>query len=1082
MWKSAWLAILCAGMLSVAAQAPQADLEAAWRNPPPQARPHVYWLWMNGHVDVEAAKAELAAMKEAGIGGVLLFDMGARGDAAQQPPVGPAFLSDAWLEKFRVLTGEAKRLGLQVDFTVISSWDLGGAWTRPEHASMALYPAELPVSGGARIEKPLPYPVVPAGVPKGADGKAAHWRHVAAVAVPASQRMPGHDFVFQLEGETRNRDLRSVVLDPGDLGPGPPPVPMSPVRRFEVSLSSDGQNFQALVQAELPRNGAARSFALPPGSKGTYVRLRLLDAWDAAVPNWTLGEFQALDDRGRNVIDMRAPNRALAASEMLVAPVPFSTGATWNIDNIRDGDRLGPRGVFATGGPPPFNLPKEGAISLDRFVDEAGILRWDAPPGDWRILRYVAMNTGEKLKVASPNSDGWATDHLNPEATRAHMTYVLDRLRTVFPDLGKSGLANLYLPSYEVVGHIWSPGFLRDFQRLRGYDLTPYLPLVFGSTAGGEDITARVNFDYRKTLSDVLIEAYYKAALEEASKAGLGIKSEAGGPGPPVHNVPVDSLLANANVSEVQGEFWPFRPDADALWVIKETASAAHVYGKRRVHMESFTSTHHWYEAPQDLKESADRAFCEGMNHVVWHTWSHVPGGSPKPGWVYLAGSHINRNVTWWPFAKPFFDYLSRASALLQRGNFAGDVLYYYGDGGYKFVGPRRSPPGLGPGYDYDAINSDAILRRLSVRDGRWTLPDGTSFEVLVLPEEDAADPDVLSKLESLVQAGGTLIGAPPKRAYGLGGFPASDRRVADTAARLWHGLDGKSQTAKRVAKGFVHWGVSEREVLDGRKVRPDFSGGSDLDFTHRRDGGTDIYFVRNTKREAVSREVEFRVTGLKPELWDPVSGQIADAPEWRNESGATKLKISLAPLASTFVVFRHKASPAPSKRYDSKSAEMSLTGPWALQFPGEADAVNMMELRSWTELPEERRKHFAGTATYRVSFDAPAPQAGVKYSLDLGRLSSVAHVRWNGRDLGIVWTHPFSVDVTRALRQGLNEVEIAVTNTWHNRLVGDAKLPPAQRVTGTNVTASAGKAWKDWEPLPSGLFGPVKLVSIRER
>ncbi|MCS7023497.1 MAG: glycosyl hydrolase [Bryobacteraceae bacterium] len=1081
--------LFCGFVLSVlwAGTSFSEDLESGWRNPPRPARPHVYWLWLNGWVDVAAAREELRAMKDAGIGGVLLFDMGARGDASQQPPAGPAFLSNDWLRNFRELVTEAKKLDLEVDFSVISSWDLGGAWTRPEHASMALAVAETSVTGGRTVELELPYPDVPRGAPKGPDGKAAHWKHVALLAVPSQNRKPGHDFIFRLLPGRTPGPLRTVILDPGDVPAGSTPVPMSQVRRFEIAVSEDGSKFRPVLRGELQRSNQPQSFPLAPDVKGGWLRLRLIDAWDPNIPHWTLGEFQVLNAHGENLAALHLPGQIRGGAKILAAPLAYSTGALWNTENIHDGDRVGGRGVFATGGLPPFDLPTQGALVLDSFVGSQDRLRWDAPPGQWTILRYVAMNTGERLKVPSPNSDGWATDHLNPEATRAHLEHVLGRLRTVFPDLRASGLRHLYLPSYEVVGHIWSPGFLADFRRLRGYDFAPYLPVVFGSTAGDGERTERVRFDYEKTLSDVLIHAYYTTAREQARKAGLAVKSEAGGPGPPVHNVPVDSLLANSQVDSVQGEFWPFRPTADALWVVKETASAAHLYGKRRVHMEAFTSFHHWYEAPQDLKESADRAFCEGMNHVVWHTWSHVPRNSPKPGWVYSAGSHLNRNVTWWPFVKPFLDYLSRVSYLLQQGVFVGDVLYYYGDGGYKFVPPRRVPADLGPGYDYDAINSDAILTRLSVRDQRLVTPDGASYAALVLPDGDAMDPEVLARLESLVQAGATILGPPPRRAPGLSGFPQADARVRELAERLWANLDGKTRTERRVGQGAVVWGKSVGQVFRERKLLPDVEAASGFDFTHRRTPQAEIYFIRNRTRSELAGELLFRVAGRRPEIWDPVTGRIEKAVPWRSEADRTAVSLRLAPLGSTFVLFRQISAlpprePTPAQRLRVSTAEQSfrIPGPWQVEFPAPLPSLEMRDLVSWTQLEKEQHRYFSGIVRYRTSFDVPASwlRAGQVSVLDLGRLWAIASVRMNGQELGVVWTEPFQVDASRALRAGKNELEIEVANTWHNRLVGDAQLPPDRRQTATNILVSDNVAWKDWPLRDSGLFGPVTLIA----
>lgn len=1059
------------------------ELERGWRNPPPDARPHAYWLWLNGYVNTEAARQELRAMKDAGFGGVLLFDMGARGDKSTVPPAGPAFLSPPWLTQFKELVGEAKSLGLQVDFSVVSSWDMGGHWIRPEHASMGLFATEAAVAGGRMVEVDLPFPPVPAAAPKVSDGKPAYWRDAAVIAVPSERRAAGHDFVFKLDAPG-GRELTHVIFDQGTAGAGPPPVPMTPVREFSLAIANSPEEpaFREVLRGALENRPGPQRFALPAGVRGQYARLRLLSGHDPERVHWTLGEFSLFDAGGLNVAASHAADRARDGATLVRSSAAYGSAGVWNLENIHDADVNGPRAIYSTAGGPPFALrsAQEAVVLTDR-IDSQGRLRWSAPPGNWTVIRYVVMNTGERLKVPSPNSDGWATDHFSAEATQAHMDHVLGKLAETFPDVKASGLRNLYLASYEVVGLIWSPGFLDDFKRLRGYDMTPYLPAIFGATVGGEDITARFLFDYRKTLSDVLISAYYRAAGESARKAGLGIKSEAGGPGPPIHNVPVDSLLANAAVDEIQGEFWPFRPDAHSLWVVKETASAGHLYGKPRIHMESFTSSHHWYEGPGDLKESADRVFCEGANHVVWHTWSHAPPDSGQPGWVYGAGTHINRNVTWWPKIRPFIDYLSRSSFLLQRGKFVGDVLYYYGDGGFKFVPPRTPQPGLGRGFDYDFTNSDVILNRLTVRNGRFVLPDGTNYSVLVWPDQDDAHPAVLEKVEQLVAAGGTLIGPKPRRAAGLEGYPTSEDRVRKVAARLWGDLDGKARTSRAHGKGRVYWGRTPAEVLSEMKIGPDFTGHEALDFTHRRDGSADLYFVRNTQRNPLAAKAVFRVTGRQPELWDPVSGSMQKADAWSATGQGTQVDLNLAPHGSVFVVFRRPASSAPARSAPVQTAipeSVPVGGPWSVDFERGPSAVVMPSLVSWTRHQNPEIRHFAGSAKYRTRFDMPANWKSRKVHLDLGALWAIGEVWLNGQPLGIVWTSPFEVDATKALREGTNELVVEVINTWHNRLVGDAVLPPDARRTRTNITNSGGKIWRDAELLNAGLFGPVRLVA----
>lgn len=1069
-----------------AGQAPPDELERGWFNPPPDARPHVYWLWLNGYVDPATARAELQEMKDAGIGGVLLFDMGARGDKSAQPPAGPAFLSDAWMKQMKESVGDAKRLGLQVDFSVVSSWDLGGHWIKPEHGSMGLYPVETAVDGGREVDVELPFPAPAAGVPLGADGRPAFWRDAAVLAIRNPKRNPWHEVVMELDPRGVH-ELTHAVLDNGDPGKPDLAALMSPVREFSIAVSEDGAGdagFREVLRGTLKPGAGPQRFDLPAGTRGRYVRLRMLSAYEPAKPHWTLGEFELFNKGGVNVVAAHEADRKRDGAKVLRGSAPLSHGPAWNRTNLHDGQAKGPSGVFATLGMPPVQLSSPGEpLDVTRFVDAQGRLKWNAPPGRWTILRYVVMNTGERLKVPSPNSDGWATDHFSASATRAHMDYVIARLKETFGDLRPAGLANLYLASYEVVGPVWSPGFVADFKRLRGYDMSPYLPALFGSMVGTEETTERFLFDYRKTLSDVLITAYYRAAQASAHEAGLGIKSEAGGPGPPVHNVPVDALLANSAVDEIQGEFWPYRQSADGMWVVKETASAGHVYGKKRVHMEAFTSFEGWREGPQDLKASADRVFCEGGNHFVWHTWTHAPPEAGKPGWVYLAGTHLNRNVTWWPKAKPFIDYLSRSSYLLQRGQFVGDVLYYYGDGGDKFVGPKRVDPALGPGYEYDYTNSDVILNRLSVRDGRFVLPDGTSYSVLVMPDDVEAHPAVLAKIEQLAAQGGTVVGPRPLRAVGLEGYPASDDRVREVAARLWGDLDGKSKTGRRHGQGRVVWGKPLRAVLEEMRIGPDFAAPPELDFIHRRDGATDIYFVRNRTNSPVAAAPLFRATGRRPELWDAVTGLMRTAPAWTAKAGGTEVPLRLDAHGSVFVVFRSSgeasrvAPPA-----DKGASTLLVETPWMVEFEGRSEAVRMTRLSSWTEHSDTAVKYYPGTARYHTTFNVPAGwrNRGLPERISLGSLWTIGEVWLNGQNLGISWTRPFELDASRALREGPNELVVEVTGTWFNRLVGDAKLPPGQRTTRTNVTTSGQQPWSRLEPVAAGLFGPVRVVRGR--
>lgn len=1069
------IAILgAAAVILTGIEPPGGALEEGFRNPPPEARPHIYYMLLNGYVDRAHVEKELAEYARAGIGGICVFDVGARGDSKAQPPAGPAFLGPESVSDLGHIIRTAGRLGMEVDLSVASSWDMGGSWVKPEDASMTLVQSSMELEGGRAIDAALPFPAVPAETPKGADGRPLFARDTAVIAIPSPERLAGFEFDFEL------RPPLPHMIDRVVLYGEPPRLP----KRFTVSVSDSHQGgaaFRQVLAGSLEARGGAQEFRFP-AVKAKYVRLRILDSSPVE-----LAEFEVWSTGGENVNLNHRAMRLKDSAQLLRFTSARGQLGPWAADNLHDGVREGARGSWASGDAAAlFVKGSKAVIDLTSRVDAQGRLRWDAPAGRWLILRYVCVNTGERLKVPSPNSDGLATDHFNADATRRYIGDVIRRLG----GLNKSALKDLYLASYEVRGQVWTPSFLAEFRRRRGYDFTPYLPVLNGGRVDDEQTTERVIFDFKKTQGELLVDAYYRAAVETAHAAGLTVESEAGGPGPPIHQVPVDALLAQGTVDSVRGEFWPDRMENSAIWVVKETASAAHIYGKKRVHMEAFTASNHWQEGPVDLKPAADRAFAEGMNHVVWHTSSHQPPLAGKPGWVYYAGTHLNLNLPWWPMAKGFLSYLARASFLLQQGRPVSDVLYYYGDQGYNFVLPKRTDPALGSGYEYDVVNADVLTRRLAVSGGKLALPDGVRYEVLVLPDRDDIDLAVLRRIETLVRDGATVIGRKPLRSSGLSGFPQSDAEVQSLAGKLWGACDGV--TAKQAAhgRGRVVCGMTPREVLAARGMGPDFhyesrAEGTQLDFAHRTTGEAEIYFVHNKRPRWEEVAAQFRVRGRQPELWDAATGAMRAVPEFEATPAGAKLTLRLEPDGSIFVVFRKEGKPAANTGQTMAKPESApVRGPWQVRFvegPAAPAPLKLDSLRSWTASADLNEKYFSGIAEYETEVTLPPSwlRQGRRVWLDLGNLWAVADVRLNGVDLGVVWKRPFDIDITAAARAGTNHLTVRVANNWVNRLAGDAQ-PGAVRVTRTNVTttgAPAARPWSDLPPRDSGLLGPVRLV-----
>lgn len=728
-------------------------------------------------------------------------------------------------------------------------------------------------------------------------------------------------------------------------------------------------------------------------------------------------------------------------------------------------------------------------VDLTQQVDAQGRLCWEVEPGQWTLVRfgYVAME-GRDYDV----------DILDPKAVEAHFERMGKAILEDAGPLAGKTLTHFYTVSWEGALPTWTREFAKEFEARRGYKIRPWLPVLAGFLVRTREESDRFLRDYHKTLAECFQDNYYGKLQELCHQHGLKWHAESGGPWN--RNLPVfaqaDQLAFLARTDMPQGEFWWGGVQAVRHRGFNRSAAmTAHIYGKPLAAAEAFTHmVHHWSAYPATLKPRADVAFCEGINHLIWHTFTASPVEFGRPGIEYFAGTHINPNVTWFPQAAPFFTYLARCQWMLRQGHLVADVCVYIGDKPYigwssssqKLHGgggtnsfnqntpwSARATLKLPKGYTYDLVNTEVLLSRMRVQDGDLVLPDGMGYRALVVDwEEDVAEPTVLEKLVTLAKAGATVVLGQRRaeRAPGLRDYPRCDQQVQQRAEEL----DKIAMTGK-----------STEESLQTKGIPPDFEG--PWNYIHRRTSEADIYFLVGEGTAPCT----FRVKGKQAELWNPVSGQIVEAPDWHwTDDGRTVVSVSLPENGSIFVVFRKPGQPPRPPAPPKPPVEtIPLTGPWQVSFEpdlGAPDSVTFDRLIPWNEHPHEGIKFFSGTAIYRKSFELTAEQSSRGVRLQLGQVYCTAQVRLNGKPLAILWTAPWSVDATPAIRPGNNALEIAVTNTWVNRLIGDAALPPEKRITKTNVALRPGKRTPSFrlyqgfaseDPLmPSGLLGPVQL------
>ena len=808
------------------------------------------------------------------------------------------------------------------------------------------------------------------------------------------------------------------------------------------------------------------------------------------------------DAQGRELIELADDGRPLFREEIAVLAIP-----------------AGLEGDF---------LDTARIVNVSRFFDSAkDVLDWHVPSGEWKICRYVCSNSGDQLMLPSPASTGPIIDHFDASATETHFMYFINRLQPVLGEFPKTALKNFYLASFEARGAVWTPLLAAKFKELNGYEIYKFLPYIFNKKAFAPEIAESFRQDFGITISELMINNHYGKGKEVAGKYGLNLISESGGPGPPLHNVPVDGIKALGVLSIPRGEYWidhsvyDGTPDSvNLLMLVKEVSAAAHIYGRKIAELEAFTSFKNWQEGPGDMKPIGDRAFCEGMNRPVIHGFTHNPSWAGFPGLVYNAGTHYNDKTTWFSKSKPFNDYLARISYILQEADFVADVLYYYGEPVPNFVRPKNIPFAAGSGYDYEVIDTEKFLNDLAFENGMLTLPYGARFKILALGKLIGKNGAILKKLQELANQGAIITGIRPEKPV------AENQALVD---RLW-----TSEPFKGKSKGRIYE-TPTSEILQMLNVPPDFDypdkqssrldyqtkNSPVLDYIHYQKGDLDFYLVRNTRNQTVSRLCSFRQNGKSPEIWHPVTGEIIPVSVYNQTGRHIDIPLTFAPYSSYFVVFGESrtghftaisSSVHPPQieyvqdgilfhengkytlNHGSKATSidnivntLALTGEWTVRFDknwGGPEQVQFPELISWSDSPDEGIKYYSGTATYAKTFTFDKPAEGSIF-LDLGRVEEVADVWMNGQPLGIVWTPPYRFDVTDVLKQGENMLRIEVINTWNNRIVGDITGNHPKKYTWTNVdtyskTRSPNNVlWKDTPLMESGLLGPVCIQTL---
>jgi hypothetical protein len=727
-------------------------------------------------------------------------------------------------------------------------------------------------------------------------------------------------------------------------------------------------------------------------------------------------------------------------------------------------------------------IRKSDVVDLTSKMQSDGTLDWTPAEGNWIILRIGYSLMGITNHPATPEATGLEVDKLDRRFVKDYFEKYLDSYKeTVGADeMGKKGIQYVINDSWEAGAQNWTDNMVAQFKTLRGYDPTPWLPVLAGRVVESAEASDRFLWDFRKTIADLIATEHYAQLEDTLHERGMRHYGESHEDG---RALIADGMQVKKMNEVPMSAMWTQRPGVNNVQYgynadDRESASVAHIYGQNIAAAESMTAAAApWAWSPATLKPTADQELLNGINRFVIHESAHQPLVDKAPGLTLGPfGQWFNRNETWAEQAGPWVNYLARSSYMLQQGRFAADILYFYGEDSNITAIFNKKAPDVPAGYAFDYINADALIHELSAANGQIAARSGMQYKLLVLdPYSRHMSLPVLRAIRALVENGAVIAGAKP----------SDDPSVADDQAefeKLTSELFGDGSGVHKMGEGAVYAGQTLDEVLAALKLNPDFdyvrhNEDSDIQFAHRKLRAGDIYFLDNRSNHEESITATFRVAGMQPELWRAETAS-TERVSFKIAGGRTTVPIHLEPWGTLFVVFHKATSETLHRVADPIEMKLAtLNGPWTLAFQpgrGAPASISMKQLSDWSASDDPGVKYFSGVGTYTKTFQT-APgwfSKGSRVWLDLGNVKNLAEVTVNGKDLGQTWHAPYRVDVTSALKPGSNEIQIKVVNAWVNRMIGDEQLG------ATKITFADVKPYKANSPLlPSGLLGPVTLI-----
>ncbi len=1096
---------------------------------PEDAKVWTFWHWVHGAVSKEGITADLEAMKSQGVGGAYIFAIRDTVGLYEHQVVTQ---SPEWWDIVKYTVAEAKRLGVELGFNTCDGFTTaGGPWISPELSMQKVVWADTIVEGGKELRIELPQPEAYNGyyreIATYAFPVAAFEQDSWGIHPKVSSNMKegnlhylalkhnSRTFTSKQEGWIEYAFDEPFTCQSIQISTGWANYQSN---RLLIEVSDDGKNFSPHTRLVAPRSGWQDLYQ--PNTQAvlpvTARYFRFVFDKEGSEPG-----AEDIDDAKWSPKLQLKGLRLLSSAR--INQFEGKNASIWRIaEETKEYDAAD---QF---------VELEKLMDVSKYVSADGKMSWTAPQGKWKIIRMGHTSTGRENYIGG-GARGLECDKFSEDAVTIQFdNWYGEIFKQVGTELASQTVTRLLCDSWECGSQNWTAKFPDEFEARRGYSLMPYLPVMAGIPIENTEVSERVLRDVRETVAELFAEKFSGTMAAEAHKLGAMFVEESNAPTgvvdgmlhqkyvdypagefwfqSPSHDKPNDILDA-VSAAHIYGKpvvqaesFTEIRLD----W--NETPAMLKAYADR------------------NLALGVNKI----VNHVFVHNpWlDRKPGAT-----LDRIGTFLQRDQTWWDMSHGFWTYLENSQRLLQQGSPTVDIAVFTGEeiprravlpdrlvtvlpglfgkervaseekrllneGFPKYEMPRtvstqanmaRPEDWIDPlqGYAYDSFNKDALLNLAYVENGKVVLPSGMSYSILVIPGNRKMAPHggermsiaVAEKLLQLLNDGATiLMHQKPVKSIGLN---ETDESLAVLVDEMFSGneksieLNGEKLTYVQKGKGRLIFGAYENTSLQPIGLQPDFVSDAtgQLVWNHRINGSREIYFIANQCAENIEASMSFRVEGKVPVFYNPVTGDTLACRQWKTKDGRTHLNYEFADHESVFVIFDQ--TNADVRSGSSNKANFTevkkIQMPWSVTFDqtlgGPSQPIIMTELQDWSSNEDERIRYYSGAATYQNTFSWG--KAKDEIWLDLGDFSDVAEVSLNGQLVGIVWAKPYRIQIDQYLKQGPNELEIKIANTWNNRLIGDHGLPEEERVTWT----TAPYRLEGRPLLPAGLFGPVVIT-----